>query len=226
MIAQALAVNLFLTIFAILPPFFTKVLIDNVYPNKDWDLLFLVLILTFIASIFSGTVGILTRYFISNLNMRLSLSTGFRFYQHIGNLDFSFFDKRETGEIMSRSQDAQSSVGGIVALINTTVMSITTLVIFPPILIYMNWKLALLSLVVLPFDSIISWFIARYSARKTQETAEIDADTAAKRIEFVSGIRTIQSLNIEHFMFSRFKNLTLALICKSLGTLIRLCVCK
>ena len=169
----------------------------------------LVLILTLVASIFSGTVSTLTGYFVSNLNMRLSLGTGFKFYQHIGGLDFSFFDKRETGEIMSRSQDAQSSVGGMVGFINTAFMSITTLIIFPPILVYMNWRLALLSLIVLPFDSIISWFIARYTAKKTQETAELDADAAAKRLGFIGGIRTIQSLNIEDFMFSRFKNITL-----------------
>ena len=209
MIVQALVVNLFLTIFAILPPYFTKILIDEVYPNKDHDLLHLLLILTLAATLFSRTISTLTGYFVSNLNMRLSLETGFKFYRHIGSLSFGFFDKRETGEIMSRSQDAQSSVGGMVDFINTTFMSFTTLIIFPPIIIYMNWRLAILSLIVLPFDSVISWFIARYTARKTQETAELDADAAAKRLEFVGGIRTIQSLNIEDFMFSRFKNITL-----------------
>ena len=209
MIAQALAVNLFLTLFAILPPYFTKILIDEVYPNEDHNLLHLVLILTLVATLFSGTISTLTSYFMTNLNMRLALETGFKFYQQIGRLDFSFFDNRETGEIISRSRDAQSSVGGIVGFINTTFMSLITLIIFPPILIYMNWKLAILSLIVLPFDSVISWFNARHTARKTQETAELDASASAKRIEFVSGIRTIQSLNIENFMFSRFKDITL-----------------
>lgn len=209
MITQALAINLFLTIFSILPPYFTKILIDEVYPNKDHNLLHLVLILTLAGTLFSSMISTLVGYFVSNLNMRLALETGFRFYQHIGRLGFNFFDQRETGEIMSRSQDAQSSVGGMVDFINTTFMSSITLIIFPPILIYMNWKLAALSLIVLPFDSIISWYIARYTARKTQETAELDASAAAKRIEFVGGIRTIQSLNIESFMFTRFMGITL-----------------
>ena len=209
MIVQTLFVSAFLILFSLLPPYFTKVLIDNVYHTKDANLLYIVLVSTALISIFSNLISSLNEYFSDNLNMRLSLKTGLEFYHHIGCLNFSFFDKREAGEIISRSRDALSSVGGIMSIIGTTFMSVGTLLVFPPILFYMNWKLALLSMVVLPFDAVISWFMSKYTAKKTREIAETNAQASAKRIEFISGIRTIQALNIEDDMFSRIKNLTI-----------------
>ena len=209
MIVQTLFVSAFLICFSLLPPYFTKVLIDHVYPNKDANLLFVVLASTALISIFSSLISSLNRYFSHNLSMRLSLKTGLEFYHHIGCLNFSFFDQRESGEILSRSRDALSSVAGIMGIISTTFMSVGTLLVFPPILFYMNWKLALLSLAVLPFDAVISWFMSKYTAKKTREIAEINAEASAKRIEFISGIRTIQALNLESDMFSRIKNLTI-----------------
>ena len=209
MIMQTLCVSAFLILFSLLPPYFTKVLIDNVYHTKDANLLYVVLVSTALISIFSNLISSLNEYFSDNLNMRLSLKTGLGFYHHIGYLNFSFFDQREAGEIISRSRDALSSVAGIMGIIGTTFMSVGTLLVFPPILFYMNWKLALLSLTVFPFDAVISWFMSKYTARKTREIAETNAEASAKRIEFISGIRTIQALNIENYMFSRIKNLTL-----------------
>lgn len=209
MITQTLFVSAFLIFFSLLPPYFTKVLIDNVYHTKDANLLFVVLVSTALISIFSNLISSLNGYFAHNLSMRLSLKTGLEFYHHIGCLNFSFFDNREAGEIISRSRDALSSVGGIMGIISTTFMSVGTLLVFPPILFYMNWKLALLSLAVLPFDAVISWFMSKYTAKKTREIAETNAEVSAKRIEFISGIRTVQALNIEDYMFSRIKNPTM-----------------
>lgn len=210
MIVQTLCVSAFLILFSLLPPYFTKILIDNVYHTKDANLLYVVLVSTALISFFSNLISSLNGYFTHNLSMRLSLKTGLGFYHHIGCLNFSFFDNRETGEIISRSRDALSSLGGVMGIIRTTFMSVGTLLVFPPILFYMNWKLALLSMAVLPFDAVISWFMSKYTAKKTREIAEINAEVSAKRIEFISGIKTIQALNMEDYMFSRIKNLTLS----------------
>ena len=146
MIVQTLFVSAFLIFFSLLPPYFTKVLIDNVYHTKDANLLYVVLVSTAFISIFSNLISSLNGYFVHNLNMRLSLKTGLEFYHHLGCLNFGFFDNREAGEILSRSRDALSSIGGVIGIIGTTFMSVGTLLVFPPILFYMNWKLALLSL--------------------------------------------------------------------------------
>ena len=54
MIVQSIGVNLFMILVSLIPPYLTKVLIDNVYPNQDEHLLYIVLILTVLISIFSG----------------------------------------------------------------------------------------------------------------------------------------------------------------------------
>ena len=208
MIVQSIGVNLFMTLISLIPPYLTKILIDNVYPNQDEHLLYIVLILTVLISIFSGFISFINGYFVHNLNMRLALKTGLEFYRHIGTLNFSFFDQRKVGEIMSRESDALSSISGVLVIINTAFQSMFTFIIFPPVLIYMNWKLALLSVAVLPIDAIMSWYMSKFSATRTRILAEKSAEVSAKRIEYISGIRTIQTLGIENFVFGKIKNLT------------------
>ena len=208
MIVQSIGVNLFMILISLIPPYLTKILIDNVYPNQDEHLLYIILILTVLISIFSGFISFINGYFVHNLNMRLALKTGLEFYRHIGTLNFSFFDQRKVGEIISRESDALSSISGVLVIINTAFQSLFTLIIFPPVLIYINWKLALLSIAVLPIDAIMSWYMSKFSANRTRILAEKSAEVSAKRIEYLSGIRTIQALSIEDFIFGRIKNLT------------------
>lgn len=208
MIVQSIGVNLFMILISLIPPYLTKILIDNVYPNQDEHLLYIILILTVLISIFSGFISFINGYFVHNLNMRLALKTGLEFYRHIGTLNFSFFDQRKVGEIISRESDALSSISGVLVIINTAFQSLFTLIIFPPVLIYINWKLALLSIAVLPIDAIMSWYMSKFSANRTRILAEKSAEVSAKRIEYISGIRTIQALGIENFIFGRIKNLT------------------
>ena len=208
MIVQSIGVNLFMILISLIPPYLTKILIDNVYPNQDEHLLYIVLILTVLVSIFSGLISFMNGYFVHNLNMRLALKTGLEFYRHIGTLNFSFFDQRKVGEIISRESDALSSISGVLVIINTAFQSLFTLIIFPPVLVYINWKLALLSIAVLPIDAIMSWYMSKFSANRTRILAEKSAEVSAKRIEYISGIRTIQTLGIEDFIFGRIKNLT------------------
>ena len=102
------------------------------------------------------------------------------FYKHIQTLDFSFFDNRETGEILSRFRDMRSSIASVIGLINTLIINSLQLVIFPPILFFINWKLALISLTVLPFDTLLVLVSRRFIRKYTREVAERSAELSAK----------------------------------------------
>ena len=196
-IFQALFVSI-LFIFLSLPgPFITKLLLDKVYPNKDFILLYYILIIGAIMTIFGAFTGSLSSYFNQHISLHMSFDYQSRLYHHIQNLDFSFFDKRETGEIHSRFDDMQTPLSSTISLVNSLTMSCLQLIIFPFILFYIDWRLALLSIAVLPFDTLLAAIARKYYSVISRRIAEKSAELSAKTFESLSSIRTIQAMGIE-----------------------------
>ncbi|MDA0708716.1 MAG: ABC transporter transmembrane domain-containing protein [bacterium] len=152
---KSLLVGIMVMLLQIPGPYITKVLIDDVYPHKDYALLGFILILGVVMSVGLGFTGMLSGYYSTCVGVQMGLDYKSRFYCHIQSLDFSFFDSRQTGEVLSRFRDMDSSIDGAIGLINTMIMNTLQLAIFPPILVFINWKLALISLLVLPFDTLL-----------------------------------------------------------------------
>ena len=208
-IFQSLLVGIMIMLFKIPGPYITKVLIDDVYPHKDYTLLTFVLILGAVLSIGIGFTGLLSRYFSSYVGVNMGLDFKSRFYSHVQSLDFSFFDNRQTGEILSRFRDMDRSISSTIGMVNSLIMNTLQLLIFPPILLYINWKLALLSLAVLPFDTTLIIVSKKYLSRVSKKMAEASAESSAKSYESFSGIRTVQALGLETVFYHKLRGLIL-----------------
>lgn len=113
-IAQLLLIGIMLTFLNLPSPYITKLLIDDVYPHVDYTLLNFVLIIGAVFSITLGLTGSLSDSFERYININMSLVYRSQLYRHVQSLDFSFFDKRETGEILSRFEDMQSAINGTI----------------------------------------------------------------------------------------------------------------
>jgi ABC-type bacteriocin/lantibiotic exporter with double-glycine peptidase domain len=209
LIMKSLLVGIMVMLLQIPGPYITKVLIDDVYPHKDYALLGFILILGVVMSVGLGFTGMLSGYYSTCVGVQMGLDYKSRFYCHIQSLDFSFFDSRQTGEVLSRFRDMDSSIDGAIGLINTMIMNTLQLAIFPPILVFINWKLALISLLVLPFDTLLLLVSRKYLSRLSKKIAEASADLSAKTYESLSGIRTVQSLGLEASFFQKLRALFL-----------------
>lgn len=129
------------TLLSLPGPYFTKLLIDSVYPKADFSLLKFVLAMGAGFSIFVGLVQSLSGYFGTYVTNKMSFSFEKEFYNHLQSLDFKFYDDRETGEILSRFGDMQTSISQVVGIISILVNNVIQLAIFPIILFFINWKL-------------------------------------------------------------------------------------
>ncbi len=190
-------------------PYITKILIDDVYPHKDYTLLTFILILGAVLSTGLGFTGLLSTYFGRYVGVNMALDFKSRFYSHVQSLDFGFFDNRQTGEILSRFRDMDSSVNSTIGMVNSLIMNTLQLVIFPPILLYINWKLALISLAVLPFDTVLVMVSKKYLSRVSKKVTEASAELSAKSYESLSGIRTVQALGLEAAFYHKLRGIFL-----------------
>ena len=198
---------LVITVLSLPGPLVSKVIIDNVYPQRDVSLLSFILIVGATLSIFLGIAEALNGYFQKCVDINMNFDLQSRLYKHIQSQDFSFFDKREVGEVLSRFRDMENAVDGAIGVVNTLVFNLFQLAIFPAVLLYINWKLALISLAVLPMDILLATVTRKYTGNLSRVVAERAAELSAKSFESVSSIRTIQALGLEGTFYNRLREL-------------------
>ena len=209
--AQSLFVGMMVMGFRIPGPYITKVLIDDVYPHRDASLLVFILAAGAVISVALGLTSFLSGYFGQCVGIHMGFDFQSRFYRHIQSLDFSFFDGRETGEILSRFGDMRGSISSIIGIVHTLILNALQLVVFPPILFWINWKLALISMAVLPFDTLLVCMTKKHLRRLSQKTAERAAELSAKTYESLSGIRTVQAMGLEVAFYQKLRMLFIRL---------------
>ncbi len=128
-------------------------------------------------------------------------------YSHLHNLSLSFYSKNKTGDILSRvTNDVQQLEG---AIINTTVGSIDkvfTLVGGIIYLIYLNYRLTIFLIIILPF---ITYVITKfnYKLKKVSRRVQIKiADVSDVLQETLSAVRVVKSFGREEYEFERFSS--------------------
>ena len=141
-VGQSIAVGVILVLFTLPGPYVTKLLIDNVYPNSDASLLQFVLLSSASLTVFSGLIGSVSSFFGQHVATRMSFEFQARFFCHIQSMEIGFFDKRETGELLSRFEDMQSSIAGTVSMASNCIMNLLHLMILPAVLFYIDWRRA------------------------------------------------------------------------------------
>lgn len=206
--------KIFLSAVCLLPlgligPWVTKILIDSVLPNTDYNLLTFVLIMSLSLGLFQSLMGLIRQLFSMIVGMKMSIDVRLKFYSHLQSLPLSFYDSRQVGEVLSRFNDADQSLSSVLSLINNGLMNFLSLMIFPPILLLINWKLALIGLVILPSDMIIYYHVNKKVRKYSRLIAEKRAELSARNYESISGIRLVKALSWEQKIYDRIRKLIL-----------------
>ncbi|MGD8399272.1 MAG: ABC transporter transmembrane domain-containing protein, partial [Anaerolineae bacterium] len=135
----------------LIPPLLYRDLIDNVLPNRDVGRLNLLALGMIGIPLASGLLGVGQRYLSARVGEGIIYDLRQQMYTHLQRMSLRFFTHTKAGEIMSRFNNdvvgAQSAVTG--TLPNIVTNSIT-LVSTLAVMLSIEWRLALLSVAVLP----------------------------------------------------------------------------
>ncbi|HVX30203.1 MAG TPA: ABC transporter ATP-binding protein, partial [Nitrolancea sp.] len=104
--------------------------------------------------IVGATLGIFTytrSYIFQYLAERVSYDVRNELYQHMQRLSFSFFDTAHTGQLMTRATEDVNSIRRFLMMsLRSIVQSLGMLIVITTILVLTDWKLALISMSVMP----------------------------------------------------------------------------
>ncbi|BAY88116.1 ABC transporter ATP-binding protein [Microchaete diplosiphon NIES-3275] len=143
-----------------------------------------------------------------------------KIFSKIQNLSFSYHDKAQTSQLLTR---VTSDIEQIRTFIGTSLIqvigAVVTLVTISVVLLIMNWRLALITLTVVPISG---WLMARFISRNDRLFGQIQqqlGDLNAVLQENLVGIRVVKAFVRESAERSRYTGLNNALVTANMRTI-------
>jgi ATP-binding cassette subfamily B protein len=132
-------------------------------------------------------------------------------FDHIVRLSLSFFDRNETGRIMSRMQSDVNVLQQILSSgLISTLGSLIAVVGVVVTMFILNWRLALISTSVIPVFVLIMAIWQGYARRSFRRARATISEVSANLEENVSGVRVVQGLGREEQNYGAFQRANLA----------------
>ena len=193
----------------ILLPMFQRYALDYFVGNRVLDTL-LPFILAYLATLcFAAAVNYTSCYLATAIEMRVNRDLRQTAFRHLQTLSFSYFNQNSVGYIHARLMSDTARIGGLVSwtLIDCT-WRISYLVGAIAVMLYMNAKLTLLILAILPLLVVLFSVFQKKLIRVNRQVREINSKITANFNEGITGAKTIKSLAIEEKMEKQFTDET------------------
>lgn len=189
-------------------PYLNKIVIDNIIINKQTELLFITLTAIFFITIFRALMGYIQEFTFDYVGSRISKSLKYDVFKHIQNLRFNYFDKTNTGELMSRiSEDIDNIWMAFGFGIGLTIEFSLYFILGSTVLFYLNWKLALISLISAPFIAYLATKLEKEIGKAFDKISDQTAVINTTAQENISGVRLVKAFAREKHEIMKFLKL-------------------
>lgn len=182
-------------------PVLTKQYFDTVYPTQDFDLLEALVLAVAALGLATAMISSLRSYYSAQLGARLTGAVGLMYFNHLQHLPPRFFDEHRIGEVLSRLGDIRSALGSATRVLQTFWVNSIYVVLVPPFLLVINWKLAMIALVGVPLTVAITIVFGGAVRSLLKRSAESAAELNAMQFEFTSNVRMLKALAAEPAVF-------------------------
>jgi subfamily B ATP-binding cassette protein MsbA len=194
-----------ITVSAVPMPLLFQYVIDDVFPNKKWSALTWVFWAVIGIHVLRGVVSFTLNYLINWLGQRVVFDLRFQSYRHLNRLSLSYYDQRQTGKIMARLTGDIDVIqymitGGFVTLIT----DIVTLVAVTGVIFWKEWRLALITLAVVPLYVVVYKLYLKYIRDLSVQLREKWDAMLGTLQEKIAGISVVKAFVREDYETERF----------------------
>ena len=134
---------------------------------------------------------------ISLVSQRILYTLRTRMYDHLQNLSVPFFDHNEVGRVMSRVQNDVNQLQEFLPMVVLAMGDILSLGGIITMMLIMNYKLALVTLIVVPILAAVAIVWRRYASSSFVRVRQAISIVNGRLQQNISGVRVVQSLNRE-----------------------------
>ncbi len=171
-------------------------------PNPDltWQLLFVLASLLLWASLMRGFFDFARTYTTDSLSQLVSYDFRNQIYNKLQHVSFAYHDKEHTGNLMSKATADVEAIRRFVnmGLVRSLEVVVRTVAV-TGILIWINWELALISLVFVPFLVLRSTLVIGKLRRMWLHVQEVNGELVTVLQENLVGIHVVKAFGSENF---------------------------
>lgn len=188
-----------------LNPQVTIRIIDDVIGKGELSLLKYSLLMMLVFALGRVVFGYAKEYLFDTTSFKISVDIRKGLFRHIQKLSVNYFDKSNTGEIMSRVKDdvdrIQAAFGYIGMLIIMVVIHMS-MVIF--CMVRISLKLSIVPLIAIPICGVLAIVLERKLNKVYEDISEENAEMNTVAEENLAGVRTVKAFAREKHEILKF----------------------
>jgi ATP-binding cassette, subfamily B, bacterial len=186
------------TLTALAPPYLAKLAVDDGIRQRDLYALTVIVGLFVFAGLANLATSSAQTYFTGWTGERILADLRNKLFRHLQGLSLGFYERNRAGVIISRltnDVDAldQLVTDGVTTLVQSTLILVGSIAI----LFYLDWRLALATLAVLPALAVATAIFRVRSSRAYRAVRERLGLVTATLAEDIAGMRVVQSFTRE-----------------------------
>ncbi len=204
---DVLVASLAIQLVALATPLFTQVVIDKVVVHQTQNTLWVVGIALIMFMLFSAVMTWMRQYLVLHTGNRVDAVLGQTVFRHLLRLPMPYFEHRQTGVLVARLHGVEQIREFVAGAAVTLLLDCPFLVIFLAVMFWYSWQLTLIVLAILSLIIGISLAVTPIFRAKLNKQFLVGARNTAFVTEYVSGMATVKSLQMEPVLEGRYGEL-------------------
>lgn len=189
-------------------PWIIKDVIDRVLGNKDLGMLYIIIVVILATFFIRALTTFGHRYLMGYIGQAVIMDIRNALYHHLQRLSIAYYDRRRTGDIMSNlTNDISALQTAIVTDFITLVQESAIFIGSFGSMIYLQWKLTVLCLIIVPLVSYVIKFFGKKLHNSGKDVQETLADVTSMLQETIQGVRIVRSFNRGAYEEKRFRKI-------------------
>jgi subfamily B ATP-binding cassette protein HlyB/CyaB len=215
---EVLIASLVIQLLALALPLFTQAIIDKVVVHRTQSTLVTLAVAMGVFTLFSAALSWVRQYLILFTGNRVDAVLGGHVWNHLLRLPMPYFAHRPTGVIAARLHGVETIREFLASAAVTLILDLPFLLIFVAIMFWYSVSLTLVVLAILTVIVGLSLAVAPIFQRRLNEQFLRGARHQAFVTEYVAGMETVKSLQLEPQLNDRYSTLLAAYLESGLRT--------
>ncbi len=194
---------------ALAPPFLAKYALDYAIGENDLTKLWWIVGAFLAAGLLNWAMSYVQTYLTGWVGERILADLRNRLFDHLQRLSLGFYERNRAGVIISRLTNDVEAIDqlvtdGVTSLVQNTLTLLGTAIL----LFILDWRLALATLLVIPFMSVATFIFRTRSARAYAAVRERLGLVTATLAEDIAGMRVVQAFTRERTNIRNFREVS------------------
>jgi ATP-binding cassette subfamily B protein len=203
-----IALGLVSTALGLAQPYMSRFLVDDALLGHNRRALCIIAIAMIVVAVLNSAISFASSYVYLRLSTRSLFDMRLDLYRHLQSLSPRFFSGRKLGDLVSR---INNDIGEVQRVASDALLSLLSNILFLVgslgMMIWLNWRLTVVSVILLPIAIVALRYYQGRLVLQTKDVRQRSSDLGSFLIESLMGLRMTVACAAETREASRFRNL-------------------